>query len=50
MYQDEGNHIDREEYKNRYTLICFDLSPNLEQVGVYVNLARCTSKIIDRSR
>ena len=33
MYQDENNHLDREEYKNRYTLICFDLSSDLEEGG-----------------
>ena len=38
IYQDEGNHIDREEYKKGYILICIDLSPDLEEGGGYVNL------------
>ena len=43
MYQDEGYQIDRYEYKSGYTLICFDLSPDLEESGVYVNLRKtCT--------
>ena len=37
MYQDEGNHMDREEYKKASILICFDLSPDLEEGGGYVN-------------
>ena len=36
----EGNHLDREEYKKGYTLICFDLSPDLEEGGGYVNLRK----------
>ena len=40
MYQDEGNHTDREEYEKGYTLICFDLSSDLEEGGGYVNLRK----------
>ena len=46
LYQDEGNHIDREECNKAYTLICFDLSPDLEE-GFEKNWqfhSRCTSK------
>ena len=44
-YQDERNHIDREEYKKAYNLICFDLSPDLDEGGGYVNLKKIASFI-----
>ena len=40
MYQEKGNHIDREEYQKGYTFICFDLAPDLEEGGGYLNLRK----------
>ena len=40
FHQDKGNAISREEYKNGYSLVAFNLTPDLEEAGGQTNLIK----------
>ena len=40
FHQDKGNAISREEYKNWYSLVAFNLTPDLEEAGGQTNLIK----------